>query len=457
MSTPQTSVVAAFGRIANRLRGSRSAGPDHRLAGIGTDLAPVDVELLRKTIDEALDSNATPEAARARAAEIGAAYLGLGTAGQQRFFELLATEYGTDESAVTAAIAQREASAPASVERVEADTALRKSLEPARIRLLRYFNGLDTGVKFLVDLRADIRALPRTDHTRLVDAELRDLLASWFDVGLLRLDRVTWDTSAAVLEKLIEYEAVHDIASWDDLKRRLAPDRRLYAFFHPGMPEEPLIFVEVALTTAISDNISPLLDPLEPEIDPDDATTAIFYSISNCQPGLAGVPLGDFLIKRVVREVQPELPNIETFSTLSPMPGFHRWVSEQIEAKTLRGNELAIVAAVVETDKWWMQLDIVEAARPALIGLAARYLLTERSNGRVVDPVARFHLANGARVERLLFLANRSDVGQERGLAMMVNYRYVPDRIDENQQAYLLRDEVVASDAVRDLLVTRDE
>lgn len=459
-------VVRRFGSLVKRLRSSRSGETDTQLAAITADLSSEDTSLLRDTIDQALNPRTAPETARARAAEIGAAYLALSDEGKGRFFDLLATEYGVDNTEVDAAIGRRSAiTDPVEAARANAD--LRRVLEPARIRLLRYFNGLDSGVKFLVDMRADVRRLGSTTDAsgnrvriperQVLGEDLHGLLSGWFDIGLLNLQRITWDTPAAVLEKLIQYEAVHDIASWDDLKRRMAPDRRLFAFFHPGMPNEPLIFVEVALVVGLADAIEPLLDPNEPIDESGDADTAIFYSISNCQPGLAGVPLGDFLIKRVVAEVQTNLPDIQVFSTLSPMPGFHGWVDQLIDDDALRGDEAASIKTIASTDSWWTDTELVKRVEPAMMGLAARYLITERANGRVVDSVARFHLSNGARVERLLFLANPTARGQERGLGMMVNYRYLPKDLDANQRAYLNRDEVIASDAVQDLLAPRDD
>lgn len=464
MSDTPTSNSAGsrFGRVVSRLRGTRSPQTDNELADVSPDLSDEDLVLLRTKIDQAIQPRSAPEAVRARVAEIGAAYLLLSDAGKDRFFDLLATSYGVDEDAVSEALRRRTASSTDDVVLAEIDAQLRRSLEPSRVRLFRYFSGLDNGVKFLVDLRADARRLRTTNDQapptgrKVLDSELRDLLSSWFDIGLLQLERITWSTSAEVLEKLIEYEAVHDINSWDHLKRRLAQDRRLYAFFHPGMPNEPLIFVEVALTHGLADAIEPLIDIDQEVIDTSEADTAIFYSISNCQDGLAGVPLGDFLIKRVVAELGRDLPHIEVFSTLSPMPGFHRWVDEQIEQGTLRNNEQTVIATIAATEDWWLLDNVVASAEPALIGLAARYLLSERDNGRIVDPVARFHLSNGARVERLLFLANPTAVGQQRGLGMMVNYRYVPSRLDQNQDAYLNRNEVVASEQVRELLPSTD-
>lgn len=464
--SPTATARNTFGRAVSRLRGIRTPQADNQLADVDPDLSPDDLHILGNKIDEAIDPTSSPEAARARVAEIGAAYLPLTDLGKTRFFDLLAASYGVDEDAITAALQRRAASSTDDVVLAEIDTQLRKSLEPSRVRLFRSFSGLDNGVKFLVDLRSDVRRL-RSDPggapvagRRIIDSELRDLLASWFDIGLLNLERITWATSAEILERLIEYEAVHDITSWDHLKRRLAPDRRLYAFFHPGMPSEPLIFVEVALTIGIADAIEPLIDPEVDVIETADADTAIFYSISNCQTGLAGVPLGDFLIKRVVAELGREIPHIDVFSTLSPMPGFHEWVDRQIEQETLRTNEQAVIATIATTDEWWLLDNVVADAKPALTGLAARYLLSERETvggkDRVIDSVARFHLSNGARVERLLFLANPTAIGQERGLGMMVNYRYVPDRLDQNQDAYLNRTEVVASNQVRDLLDSTD-
>ncbi len=282
---------------------------------------------------------------------------------------------------------------------------------------------------------------------------MRALLDAWFDIALLELRRVTWDTSAAFLEKLIEYEAVHAIESWDDMQGRLGPLRRCYSYLHPMMPGEPLIFVEVALTEGIAGCLTDLLDhDAERRSDTNRIDTAIFYSISNCQTGLRGVSLGDFLIKRVVEELTAELPHLTTFATLSPIPGFRRWVLDSLESDNgilkLEASEKAAIspqdpsraedklAALAsrpdppgddELDRW----------EPILMRLAAIYLVDTRRGDRALDPVAHFHLSNGARVEQLNWRANPGQAGWERGLGMMVNYRYTLDKIEANHDRYV--------------------
>jgi malonyl-CoA decarboxylase len=284
------------------------------------------------------------------------------------------------------------------------------------------------------------------------------LLASWFDVGFLELARITWDAPAALLEKLIVYEAVHEIRSWADLKNRLEADRRCFAYFHPRMPEEPLIFVEVALVQGIADNVQSLLDESAPVGDPGEADTAIFYSISNCQRGLAGISLGDFLIKRVVDSLAAELPHIKTFATLSPIPGFRRWLvrrlAEEGDALLTAGEQRALLqiegapsfTALLERPDWARDEGLAQALRVPLTRLAARYILNEKtSRGRALDPVAHFHLTNGARVERLNWRADLSEKGLHQSFGMMLNYLYRLPDIEANHEAYRGEGRIAAS------------
>ena len=259
--------------------------------------------------------------ARARATALGRAYLSLEEAGRLRFLKMLAEEFDVDRDAVDAAAAAlTTATDPA--DRRKAEHRLREALEAPRVRLLTQFNALPDGVKFMVDMRAELLRMSRDEPSlRGLEADLKRVLANWFDVGFLELRRITWRSPALLLEKLIAYEAVHEIRGWTDLKNRLDSDRRCYAFFHPRMPDEPLIFVAVALVTGMADNIHDLLDEDSPVADPDAADTAIFYSISNAQQGLAGISFGNFLIKRVVDDLSGEFKNLKTFATLSPIPG----------------------------------------------------------------------------------------------------------------------------------------
>jgi malonyl-CoA decarboxylase len=296
------------------------------------------------------------------------------------------------------------------------------------------------------------------------ELDLKGLLASWFDIGFLEVKRITWESPAALLEKLTVYEAVHAIRSWQDLKNRLEADRRCFAYFHPRMPDEPLIFVEVALTQGMADNVQILLDEKAPVGDPSEADSAIFYSISNCQRGLSGISFGDFLIKRVVDQLAAELPHLKTYATLSPMPGFRAWLDKRIAEK---GDDLLLaaerkalealpgtaqergLAQLLGRRKWHEDDAVAQALRAPLLRLAARYILNEKTaGGRAGDPVAHFHLSNGARVERLDWLGDRSAKGFQQSYGMMINYLYRLPEIEENHEAYTGEGRVAASSAI---------
>jgi malonyl-CoA decarboxylase len=299
-----------------------------------------------------------------------------------------------------------------------------------------------------------------------LEEDLKRLLANWFDIGFLELKRITWESSAALLEKLMVYEAVHEIRGWNDLKNRLEADRCCFAFFHPRMPDEPLIFVEVALVTGMAGDILALLDEAAPIGDPQAADAAIFYSISNCQRGLAGISFGDFLIKRVVDALAQSLPRLKVFATLSPVPGFRGWLDRQAEAATeglllpaeraaleaLDGNAGGDLRVLLDRPGWHQADGLVEALREPLMRLCARYLLHERTaSGRALDPVAHFHLSNGARVERVNWLGDVSEKGLQQSAGIMVNYLYRSADIEANHEAYRGEGRVAASAAIRSL------
>jgi malonyl-CoA decarboxylase len=283
-----------------------------------------------------------------------------------------------------------------------------------------------------------------------VDDDFVHLFSSWFNRGFLVLRPIDWNTSASILEKIIRYEAVHAIQDWDDLRNRLEPpDRRCYAFFHPQLIDEPLIFVEIALTKEIPSAIGPLLDKSRRAIDAREATTAVFYSISNTQKGLAGVTFGNFLIKQVVQDLARELPNLKTFVTLSPVPGFAGWVKRELksEASIALDEDTRRALAAIEDGG-----DIAQA-REAITSLAAYYFLKAKlPSGKPVDPVARFHLGNGARLERLNFLGDPSAKGMKQSHGLMVNYLYALDHIEANHEAFAEHGTVVASDKVKKAL-----
>jgi len=453
----------AWREIAGSARGVLSGAPR-------PDLPEDDIERLRQQMLSCLDGRGGEVTARARAAELGRSYLALNPAGRARFLRLLAEEFDTEHAVVDdcCALVGAAVDAPA---RAAAERALRVALTPPRVTLLRQFNALPEGVKFLVDRRAELLEIAAGDPVlRGLADDLRDLLANWFDIGFLELKRITWDSPAALLEKLMAYEAVHEIRGWTDLKNRLEADRRCFAFFHPRMPDEPLIFVEVALVNGIAGDIHALLDEAAPLGNPQAADTAIFYSISNCQQGLVGISFGDFLIKRVVDALATELPRLKNFATLSPLPGFRAWLKTETgrnglllpnEARAVQvlGGDLEeadadrILLHLLDRQDWHENARTAAILREPLLRLGARYLLHARApSGRGLDPVAHFHLSNGARVERLNWLGDVSPKGLQQSAGMMVNYLYRLGDIEANHQAYRDEGRVVASSAVRGLM-----
>ena len=442
--------------------GARTALKDR----VKEDLPPADQERLRQQIDACLEGRGGEVSARARAAELGEIYLVLNPHGRQRFLEILATEYDLDAAAVESAIAAwRDVSEPAA--RHAAALTLRDTLTPPRVRLLSQFNTLEEGVKFLVDLRAELMPLARGNPPlKALDADVQRLLGYWFAVGFLDLRRITWESPAALLEKLTEYEAVHEIQGWEDLKNRLGEDRRCYAYFHPRMPDEPLIFVEIALVNGIADNVQALLDESAPILDPERTDTAIFYSISNCQAGLAGVSFGNFLIKRVVSDLAASLPNLRNFCTLSPIPGLCAWLNECLDDESSgiddKDRATLIAAAGRETlsDAVSQLLGEIstddanetqKTLRRVLMHQAARYLTEAKRGQRARDRVAHFHLSNGAMVEQLNWAADLSPKGLQQSAGIMVNYLYKLSDIEKNHEAYTGQGQVTASSGVKRL------
>ena len=377
---------------------------------------------------------------------------------------LMSDQFPADPSAIETARAAYDA-ARGTDEEARAEVQLRKAFASPRTRLLQRFAAFPEGVRFLVDLRAEL--LPHLKHEKrllALDAELEDLFSAWFDVGVLELRRISWHSPAALVEKLIRYEAVHDIKSWADAKNRLDEDRRCYAFFHPRLPGEPLIFVEVALLQGMADSITPLLDEEGAADDLDKATTAIFYSISNTQTGLKGVSFGDSLIKRVVEELKGEFPQLKVFATLSPIPGLRAWLGKNAEAvlqampprarqalaRELGQPELQASALLKALDGV-PELGEKSALRRWLLGAAARYLGRDLdARGRPLDAVARFHLGNGARVERLNWLGDPSPKGLKQSYGLMVNYLYDLKRLDKHR-ALLAQGKVPVSGAMESL------
>ena len=372
--------------------------------------------------------------------------------GEERsaFLEMLAREWGPDFEKVATA-----AEAFAKQRDQDSYLGLAASVDSPRQELLRRLNMAPGGTATIVAMRAALlKTLNGRPDLKGLESDLRHLLTSWFNRGFLQFERIDWHTPAVVLEKLFEYEAVHEIHGWDDLRRRLADDRRCFGFFHPALPDEPLIFVEVALTRGMAGEIAPLLAPAAEDgngIAPD---TAVFYSINACQDGLAGVSFGDLLIKQVVDAVSHELAGIRTYCTLSPIPGFRAWLDRLIaEAppESLAPEDRKLLA-----DRRWVESEPSrKRLQKPLMQLCARYLVQEKRGGRPIDPVARFHLGNGASVERINWAADLSEKAIAQSAGMMVNYLYDTEEIVENHETFVREGKVAFSSSVRTLLAGR--
>jgi malonyl-CoA decarboxylase len=386
------------------------------------------------------------------AAEVLSAYQQLDDEQVESFLDRLAEAFSVDPEAVRqTADAYRLDPSPTTL------IALQEAVEPPRQELFRRCNIAPGGTAVLVDMR---RRLLRTlaDHPNRVeiDADLTHLFRSWFNRGFLTLQRIDWQTSAVVLERLIQYEAVHQIQGWRDLRRRLESDRRCYAFFHPALPQEPLIFIEVALTRTVTAQVQPLLDPDSPVDDPAHATCAIFYSITNCQQGLRGVSFGNVLIKQVVEDLGKEFPRVRTFATLSPIPGFRAWLLER--ATTAPGSISRGLATLVAKGDAVTAADIAatpSALQAEMMERCARYLVSTDAGVGARDPVARFHLANGARLERLNWLGDTSATGLHRSYGFTVNYEYRLADLERNHDAYANQYRVASSRAFQQLVRPR--
>ena len=351
------------------------------------------------------------------------AFAGLEESGRREFFRFLTHELGPESAALDRAVDDyRAAPGPGTA------TALSRAADPPRRELLALLNTSPNGMSDLLAMReALLDLLPEHPELEPLDADFLYLLRAWFNRGFLDLRRIDWRTPAFVLEKIIEYEAVHQIPDWEDLRRRLEADRRCFGFFHPSLPDEPLIFVEVALCKGLASSVQDLIFG---EVDPDvEADTAVFYSISNCQRGLVGISFGNFLIKQVVHELAVEMPELRTFATLSPIPGFRKWLTGAVaEGRFAEEGNLGDLES-----RDWPADDFA----PRLLRLCARYLLHEKMGRQPLDPVARFHLRNGARLERLNWMADPSKSGLSQSGGMMVNYVYDEVEVVANHEAYV--------------------
>jgi malonyl-CoA decarboxylase len=374
---------------------------------------------------------------------------------------LMSEQLGPDHQKVKAA---REVydEAQGTADEGTAEIRLRRALISDRTRVLQRIAAHELGMRFLIEMRSELLPQLKTRKRLLaLDAELENLFSTWFDVAFLELRRISWDSPASLVEKLIKYEAVHDIRSWADLKNRLDSDRRCYGFFHPSLPNEPLIFVEVALLNEVADSITPLLDEMAAASDLPKAKVAIFYSISNTQNGLRGVSFGDSLIKRVVETLRAEFSQLKTFATLSPIPGLRSWLTRQAQAmidllgekeQASLGRELnfhpptaAHLLAAVENSGHVASLPETSMVKAFLTRCAAHYLAHERQSDQVLDPVAKFHLGNGACIDRLNWFADPSPKGHKQSYGLMVNYLYDLKRLDKNRHLLSLGTTPVSS------------
>ena len=406
--------------------------------------------VLRRTLQElkAIVDAQVSEVEGGRRAENVARWYATAPANQRRDMWLLMSEqFVADPQTVSKAQAHY-AAAVGTPDEAAAQVRFRRATVSPRRRLLQRFSAFPQGIRFLVDLRAELLPHLRTEaRLQALDVEMEYMFSTWFDVGFLDLRRMSWDSPASLIEKLIKYEAVHDIKSWADVKNRLDSDRRCYGFFHPRLPDDPLIFVEVALVDDMVGNITPLLDETATAADLKKANTAIFYSISNTQPGLRGVGFGDSLIKRVVEDLKAEFPRLKVFATLSPIPGLRAWLGKNAVAllAQLDGKERSQLGRALNFDPPGpehllaaadraLELDDASPVRSLLLRGAAQYLGNTQPDGKPLDAVARFHLGNGARVERLNWAGDPSPKGLKQSFGLMVNYLYDLKRLDRNRQ-----------------------
>ncbi|MFA5699888.1 MAG: malonyl-CoA decarboxylase [Desulfuromonas sp.] len=441
------------------------------LPGIAPDLPEKDEEMVIQVLSECVAARHGAVTARQHAASIGELYLTLNSSGRRRFLEILADadQFGVDQEQVRR-VSRLLAANEDEEEFRQNILKLREALVSPRQQLLQQFNALPQGVKFLIDMRAELlEFLPDSPTLKRLDYDLQQLLATWFDVGFLQVRQIDWQSPAALLEKLMEYEAVHVISSWSDLRHRLEWDRQCYAFFHPALPEEPLIFIEVALVKGLAPSIQVLLEEHRDDIHPEEADTAIFYSISNAQAGLKGISFGPFLIKKVVDSLSHTLPNLKIFSTLSPIPGFRRWLEQLLaddtsaqdkesfstvleEAAQALGVE-ANLASVIDHPDWRENPQVCGLLKEPLLTLCARYLHQRRAKDNApLDPVARFHLGNGARIEQLNWLGDVSAKGMRESCGLMVNYLYALNDIKHNIEVYSQEKHIAAAPRIRKLL-----
>ncbi len=427
---------------------STIADRGRELLGLSTVGRDTDKQLLQKLLAGRGEASAI-----AIAREILDRYANKDAQEKESFFVLLEHDFGPQPELIEPAVARYLQT------RDQMDfVTLAEAVEPPRQEVFRRLNMAPHGTKALVEMREDLlHAIRKNASLRVVDADFKHLLSSWFNRGFLNLRRIDWSSPAQVLEKLINYESVHEIKGWKDLRRRLENDRRCFAFFHPALPDEPVIFVEVALTDGMSDDVAPLLDIQSPVADPFSATTAVFYSINNTLVGLRGISFGNFLIKQVLEELKRELPKLKQFVTLSPIPRMAQAIDEVLHGRAVEGlgqEKLLVMLSDLMPEieqitgetgpetaltTFLQRVSVLpqDKTRPVLERLVLIYLTQSKYKDSVYDSVAAFHLANGAILERINPFANVTEYGLHASYGCMVNYLYDPDQVEANHEQFV--------------------
>ena len=421
---------------------------------IRPDIPEEDEKLLIKQISECINEEKTGEISRqAKVIHLAMIYIGLSKEGKKKFLKILALEFDIDADNLNRRI-KKLTSAADDKELIKAELKLSDALVPPRVKFLRKLINLPNGFIFLKDMRKDLLSFVKTaPRLKKLDKDIKNLLITYFDINLLDLREITWNSSAAMLERLMKYEAVHEIPTWKDLKYRLFTDRRVFAFFHSKMPNDPLIFVEVALVKGMPGSIQKLLDINQKPMNPLNADTAIFYSISSTQKGLAGISFGNFLIKRVVKKLSSELKNLKNFATLSPVPLFLSWLKQYLTAggetffteeenksiSQISGNKHAAegILEILQDKEWCNKSETSEILKKPLMRLCTHYLVNvKRKDIIAYDPVANFHLSNGAKIRHIHWLGDVSKKGIKQSAGIMLNYHYELGKIEKNHETY---------------------
>jgi malonyl-CoA decarboxylase len=421
---------------------------------IRPNLPKKDKEILVKLISDCIKEKGGEISRQAKIISVALIYLNLSLHGKERFLEMLAHDFDVDIEILDENIHKLK-DAVNDEELINAEILLRDSLIPPRVKLMRQLITLPNGLIFLKDMRSDLLSIKSAPRLKKLSDDLKALLITYFDVNLLDLQEITWNSPAVLLERLMEYEAVHEISSWKALKHRLQTDHRVFAFTHYRMPNDPLIFVEVALVKGLADNIIKLIDVKVKAGDPNKMDTAIFYSISSTQKGLEGISFGNFLIKRVVKKLSAEYPNLKTFATLSPIPQFRNWLTiylqkgndpmfkqnEEERICALPGNKNPAIKLldILNKKDWHLNEEIVDCIKKPLMRLCLHYLSNAKRGKSIFayDPVANFHLSNGAKIEKIHWLADSSKKGMAQSAGIMLNYHYRPDKIELNHENYM--------------------